>query len=108
MVELGARLGDLAIEALCERVTPGISERDLGAIVEGAYLSHGGINGIHYFAVNSMDAPQYCVPRQYPSTRQIRVRDVLTTEITANFFEYGGQVLRTFSIGAELSPLYAR
>ena len=104
--ELAARLGDLAITALSEQVTPGMSERDLGAIVEGAYLKFGGVNALHYFAVNAMSDPQYCVPRQHPSTRQVRRGDVITTEITATFFEYGGQVLRTLAVGEDLSPLY--
>jgi Xaa-Pro dipeptidase len=106
--ELAARMGDMAIEALRDQIVPGVSERELGAIVEGAYLAHGGVNAIHYFAVNSMDDPQYCVPRQYPSTRQVREGDVITTEITANFFEYGAQVLRTFCVGTELNTLYSQ
>ena len=105
--ELGARLGDLAIEALTEQVRVGISERDLGAIVEGSYQRFGGVNGIHYFAVNAMADPQYCVPRQHPSTRLVRRGDVITTEITANFFDYGGQILRTFVVDDELNDLYA-
>ena len=103
---LGARLADLSIEALATQLRPGLSERDLVGVVEAAYHSYGGINGIHYFAVNAMSDPQYCVPRQHPSTRLVRHGDVLTTEITTNFFDYGGQVLRTFSIGEELSPLF--
>ena len=103
---LGARLSDLSIEALRTELQPGMNERDLVDIVERAYHPYGGVNGIHYFAVNPMNDPQYCVPRQHPSTRRVRKGDVLTTEITANFFDYGGQVLRTFSVGEELSPLY--
>lgn len=103
---LGARMADLSIEALSQELRPGISERDLVAIVEAAYHPYGGVNGIHYFAVNAMADPKYCVPRQHPSTRRIRRGDVVTTEITANFFDYGGQVLRTFSVGEDLSPLY--
>ncbi len=104
--ELAARLGDLAVEALHQQMVPGVSERDLAAIVEGAYLRHGGVNGIHYFAVNAMDDPRYCAPRQYPSTRRVRTGDVVTTEITATFFDYGAQVLRTFVVGDEPHPLY--
>lgn len=103
---LGARLADLSIGALAQELRPGLSERDLVAIVEGAYQPYGGVNGIHYFAVNAMTSPEYCVPRQHPSTRLVCHGDVVTTEITANFFDYGGQVLRTFSVGEELSPLY--
>jgi len=105
--ELGARMGDLAIAALDEQIEVGVSERDLGAIVEGAYQRYGAVNAIHYFAVNDMDDPRYCVPRQYPSTRKVRRGDIITTEITANFFEYGGQVLRTFVVGEEPNELFA-
>jgi Xaa-Pro aminopeptidase len=105
--ELAARLGDLAIEALATQVEVGMSERDLGALVEGAYQRFGAVNGIHYFAVNAMDDPRYCVARQHPSTRRVRRGDVITTEITANFFDYGAQVLRTFVVDAELNELYA-
>ena len=103
---LGAALGDLSIAALDEGIEQGMSERDLGAIVEGAYQRYGGVNAIHYFAVNAMDDPQYCVPRQHPSTRRVRAGDVITTEITANFFDYGGQVLRTFVVDAEPNELF--
>ena len=103
---LGARLADLSIGALTTQLRPGLSERDLGDIVEHAYHPFGGVNGIHYFALNAMSNPQYCVPRQHPSTRLVQRGDVLSTEITTNFFDYGAQVLRTFSIGEELSPLF--
>jgi Xaa-Pro dipeptidase len=103
---LGARMADRSIEALSQQIAPGLTERDLVRIVEDAYLAYGGVNGIHYFAVNAMASPDYCVPRQHPSTRRIERGDVVTTEITVNFFDYGGQVLRTFSVGEELSPLF--
>lgn len=103
---LAARLADRSIDALSQQIAPGLSERDLVKIVEGAFLPFGGVNGIHYFAVNAMANPEYCVPRQHPSTRRVAVGDVITTEITVNFFDYGGQVLRTFSVGERLSPLY--
>jgi len=103
---LGARLADLSIEALSTQLRPGLSERDLVGVVESAYHSYGGVNGIHYFAVNPMSDPEYCVPRQHPSTRLVQKGDVLSTEITTNFFDYGGQVLRTFSVAEELSPLF--
>lgn len=103
---LGARLADLSVSALRQQLRPGLSERDLVAIVEEAYHPYGGVNGIHYFAVNAMADPTYCVPRQHPSTRPVRQGDVVSTEITVNFFDYGGQVLRTFSVGEELSPLF--
>lgn len=103
---LGARLADLSIAALESQLRPGLSERDLCTIVEHAYHPYGGVNGIHYFAVNAMDDPQYCVARQHPSTRVVARGDVVSTEITANFYDYGAQILRTFSVGDDLNTLF--
>ena len=49
--------------------------------------------------VTGMDTPGLGVPAQYPSTRRVRPRDVVFAEITAMFWDYGGQVLRTFALG---------
>lgn len=104
----GARLSDRAVDALRQQVAPGMTERHLGAIVESAYLSEGGTNHIHYFGVTSMAAPDRCVPAQYPSTRPVAVGDVLTTEISASWWGYPGQVLRSMTIGAGPTDLYAK
>jgi Xaa-Pro aminopeptidase len=105
---IAARLSDLSIEALRREIRPGIDERDLGAIVEGAYTPWGGSNVIHFFGVTSMANPDVCVPRQHPSTRKIQNGDVISTEITASFWDAQGQVLRTFFVGAEPTPLYRK
>jgi Xaa-Pro dipeptidase len=105
---IGARLSDLSIEALRREIKPGLTERDLSAIVEGAYQDFGAQHVIHFFSVNPMSAPTYGVPRQYPSTRKIQKGDVISTEITCTFWDYGGQVLRTFSVGEPLNDLFAR
>jgi Xaa-Pro aminopeptidase len=105
---IGARLSDLSIDALRREIKPGLTERDLSAIVEGAYQDFGGQHVIHFFSVNSMRAPEYGIPRQYPSTRKIQKGDVISTEITCTFWDYGGQVLRTFSVGEPLNDLFAR
>ena len=102
---LAAHLGDTAVKVLETRV-PGENERELGARVEATFLPLGGVNGLHYFAVNSMDRPEYGVPRQHPSTRVIEEGDVVSTEITVNFFDYGAQILRTFTVDAEPAALF--
>ena len=106
-MRIGAALTDLAIEALRHEARPGLTERELGAICEAAYHPHGGVTFIHYFLVTPMANPEYCVPRQLASTRKVQPGDVIATEITAHFFEYPGQVLRTFTVG-EPTPLYRR
>jgi Xaa-Pro aminopeptidase len=92
--------------ALRREVAPGLSEHDLAAIVEGAYLAEGGVNHIHYFGVTSMLAPERVVPAQFPSARRLREGDALVTEISASFWDHPGQVLRTFTIAAEPTSLY--
>jgi Xaa-Pro aminopeptidase len=105
---IAARLSDLSIEALRREIRPGIDERDLGAIVESAYTPWGGSNVIHFFGVTSMLNPDVCVPRQHPSTRKIQNGDVVSTEITASFWDAQGQVLRTFFVGADPTPIYRK
>jgi Xaa-Pro dipeptidase len=105
---IGARLSDLSIDALRREIKPGLTERDLSAIVEGAYQDFGALHVIHFFSINPMSAPTYGVPRQYPSTRKIQKGDVISTEITCTFWDYGGQVLRTFSVGEPLNDLFGR
>jgi Xaa-Pro aminopeptidase len=55
-----------------------------------------------------MAKPEYCVPRQFASNRKVRPGDVIATEITAQFFEYPGQILRTFTVAAEPTPLFRK
>jgi Xaa-Pro aminopeptidase len=105
-IRVGAELSDRAIEALRREVVPGVSEQDLAAIVETAYLARGGVNHIHYFGVTSMDAPDRAVPAQFPSERRIAAGDVLTTEISASYWDHPGQVLRTFTVAADPTSLY--
>lgn len=103
-----AALSDLAIQALADQVEPGMTERHLAAIVEFAYLAEGGTNHIHYFGVTSMADPDRCVPAQFQSTRVMRPGDVIFCEISAAYWGYAGQVLRTFTLGADPTPLYSR
>jgi Xaa-Pro dipeptidase len=107
-MRIGAALTDLAIEALRREAKPGMTERELGAICEAAYHPHGGVTFIHYFLVTPMANPEYCVPRQIASNRRVRPGDVIATEITANFFEYPGQILRTYAVAAEPTPLFRK
>jgi Xaa-Pro aminopeptidase len=102
----GCALTDRAVAALRDGAAPGVSERELGAIVEGAYLAAGGTTHIHYFALSPMDRPGIAAPAQWPSARTLAAGDALVCEISAAWWDHPGQVLRTFAIGAEPTPLY--
>jgi Xaa-Pro aminopeptidase len=106
-LRVGAWLSDLAAAALAREARSGLTERELAEIVERAYVGRGGTTLIHYIGVTSMAAPDLCVPRQFHSTRRLRAGDVMFVEISASFFQdYPGQVLRTYAIEAEPTPLY--
>src|SRR5207248_1461767 len=81
---------------LARRLKPGLTERELGDLVERAYVADGGTNVIHFFGVTPMHAPEREVPAQFPSTRRVQHGDVVVTEIAAAFWDYPGQVLRSF------------
>jgi Xaa-Pro dipeptidase len=101
-----AHLSDVAIEAVRDGVRPGMRETDLALICETPYLATGATNHIHYFGVTSMADPRQCVPSQWPSNRVIEAGDVLTCEISASWWGYAGQVLRSMTIQAEPTQIY--
>lgn len=104
-LRIGAYFSDLGMAALRDGAKPGLNERELGDVVERAYIRHGAIHVIHYFGVTSMRAPDLAVPRQFPRMRRVQSGDVVVAEITAAFWDHPGQVLRSFALG-EPSKLY--
>lgn len=104
----GAALSDRAMAALAEHARPGVTEYELAAIIEGAYVGAGGQTGIHYLATTPMSAPTIGVPLQQQSARTLLAGDILITEISAQSHGYPGQILRPFAIGADPTPSYQR
>ena len=83
-----------------------MSEYELGAAIEAAWLPHGATTHIHYLAATPMAAPELCVPAQWPSDRRLEAGDALVFEVSANFWEYPAQRLGTIFVDAEPTPLY--
>ena len=105
-VRIAAEMTDRAVGALHERAQPGVTELELADVVERAYVAQGGTTHIHYLGATPMSQPDLCVPAQYPTARQLEPGDALMCEISASFWEYTGQLLRTFAVAAEPPPLY--
>jgi Xaa-Pro dipeptidase len=105
-LRIGAHFTDLGMAGLRDGLKAGLTERELDDLVERAYVRHGAVNFIHYIGVTSMHAPDLGVPRQFPSTRRVRKGDVVVAEITATFWDYPGQVLRSFALGEEPTQLF--
>jgi Xaa-Pro dipeptidase len=104
----GAALSDAAITALAGALSPGTTDYEVLAATERAYTAQGGLHHIHYLGLTGMDDPAVSVPAQWPTGRMVRHRDVATCEISAAAApEYAGQVLRTFTVGAPPTALYA-
>lgn len=105
---IASRMNDAAVAALAEELRPGMSELEVGRIVQSAYLTEGGIDLIHFSLTTPMDEPCFQVPHQHQPDRKIQAGDVFVTEISTTFWGYAGQILRTFTIAADLTPRYAR
>lgn len=105
-LRIGAALSDAGLRALVAQTRPGLDERELAAIVESAYAGLGGTTMIHYIGVTAMAQPHLYVPPQYPSSRKVRPGDIVSCELSAYWWDYPGQVLRTFTVDAEPAPPY--
>jgi Xaa-Pro aminopeptidase len=105
-LRIGAHFSDAGFENLLKNTKPGLTERELGALVEAPYIAQGGTTMIHYIGVTSMEKPHICVPPQIHSTRKVQKGDVVFCELSAFFWDYPGQVLRSFTVGADPTPLY--
>jgi Xaa-Pro aminopeptidase len=105
---IASRMNDRAVEALAAQLQPGVDEREVARIVEETYLGEGGVNLIHFSLTTPMDDPRYQVPHQHHPDRTMQAGDVFVTEISTTFWGYAGQILRTFTIGADPTPRYTR
>jgi len=105
-LRIGAALTDRGMMALRDNLHPGLSERELGDVVERGYVALGGTNVIHFFGVTAMATPSLGVPAQFAANRKVAAGDIVFAEISAAFWEHPGQVLRSFAVGAEPPPLY--
>jgi Xaa-Pro aminopeptidase len=105
-LRIGAAFSDAGFASLLENTKPGLTERQLGNLVERAYVGEGGTTFIHFIGVTSMAHPALFVPPQFHSSRKVQQGDVVFCELSGSFWDYSGQVLRSFTVGAEPTPLY--
>ena len=105
-LRIGAALSDAGMAALIAGTRPGMSEHELGNMIERAYVGLGGSTVIHFIGSTPMAAPDVCVPRQFTSRRRILPGDFVFCELSAAWWDYSGQVLRGFTVEAQPTPLY--
>ncbi len=105
-LRIGAALSDRGMLALRDGLHAGATERELGDIVERGYVRFGGTTVIHFIGVTPMATPGLGVPTQFAANREVAAGDLVFAEISAAFWDYPGQVLRSFTLGAEPTQLY--
>jgi Xaa-Pro aminopeptidase len=105
-LRIGAAFSDAGFASLLSNIRIGMTERELGNLVERAYVGEGGTTFIHFIGVTSMAEPRLFVPPQFHSSRRVAQGDVVFCELSGSFWDYSGQVLRSFTVGAEPTPLY--
>lgn len=105
-LRIGAALSDAGMAALIGGTRPGMTEHELGNMIECAFVGHGGTNVIHFIGSTPMAAPDVYVPRQFTSRRRIEAGDFVFCELSAAWWDYSGQVLRGFTVEAEPTSLY--
>ena len=81
-MRIGSAFSDLGLEALLQGARVGMTERELGALVESGYHPLGGSTIIHFIGVNDMRRPDCCVPPQHHSSRRLRKGDMLFVEFS--------------------------
>jgi len=105
-LRIGAAFSDAGFASLLAGTKAGLAERELGNLVERAYVGEGGTTFIHFIGVTSMADPKIFVPPQFPSSRKVEKGDVVFCELSGSFWDYSGQVLRSFTVDADPTPLY--
>ena len=105
-LRIGAALSDAGLAALVNGARAGLTERELGNLIERAWVGHGGTTMIHYVGRTAMAKPHIFVPPQHHSPLQVEKGDVIFCELSAYWWDYAGQVLRTMTVDAEPTPLY--
>jgi Xaa-Pro dipeptidase len=95
---IAAAMTDDAVAAVRSRAVPGTTEAELADAAERAYVARGGTTHIHYFGQG--------VPSQWPAARALERGGVLSCEISASYWDYTGQLLRTFAIADDPPPLH--
>lgn len=107
-ISRAAALGDRAIAALAESSKPGLTELDLGMIVDEAQAYDGGYTTLRHIVSTPMANPSACVPAKYLTDRRLQKGDVFVVELSAGWGGYSGQVLRSFTVGEEPTAQFRR
>lgn len=104
----GAELTDLGMEALVEAAEPGMREYELEAELVYAYHKEGG--DVNWTFINSAPMegaePGEGVTWKSASNRKIQEGDIISTEFSASYGGYSGQIHRPIAVGQPPTDTY--
>jgi len=104
----GAALTDMAFEALEKKGKAGMTDFQLAGIIANSYMSKGGGPKLIFIGSTSMSRPHLIFPCQFPSHRRVRKRDIILTELSADYEMYAGQAHRPITVGVSPTPVYQK
>ena len=109
-LRIGAALSDAGMAALVAGTRPGMTEHELGSMIERAFIGQGGTHVIHFIGSTPMAAPDCYVPRQFTSRRRITAGDFVFCELSAAWWDYSGQAqgCAASAVGGRADPALPR
>jgi len=93
-----AKLTDIAAEGMVKATKPGATEAEIYGHTHAASLIHGGEFDFSLIASTPMSDPSMPYPFPIPSHRRIRIGDIVSTEISAGYWGYSGQLCRSIAV----------
>jgi len=97
-MEKGAKFTDLAAAGMVSAMKPGMTEAEVYGHTHTASLMRGGEFDFSLIGSTSMAHPVLPYPFPIPSRRRIKAGDIVSTEISAGYWGYEGQICRSFAV----------
>lgn len=91
------RISEAALYTVMERIRPGMTEREVAALITLAQLEQGG--GKHPFEPIVLSGPNSALPHGEPGDRQIAEGEPLLLDFGTTVRGYASDITRTFSVG---------
>jgi len=93
-----ARFTDIAAEAMVKAIKPEATEAEIYGHTHASYITLGGEFDFSLIGSTSMAHPVLPYPFPIPSRRRIKAGDIVSTEISAGYWGYEGQICRSFAV----------
>lgn len=91
------RISEAALYSVVERVRPGMTEREVAALITMAQLERGG--GKHPFEPIALSGPNTALPHGEPGDRPIAEGEPLLLDFGTTVRGYASDITRTFCVG---------